>query len=246
MESGLQDTVKKKRKKKARAAGCEGVRHTPANAVDLECEAQGSEFVSGSHMHTEEEEEEREPTDTPTIREESGARDTVTSPPEAQECSNSVASRNKKKKKKLPSVAVPESQESSSQASLCTSSFQEELEWCIGRLELSMLRTGASKSQKQHGERSLRTLRGSKTPLPKKRQLMRSVFGDYRSKMRTHPTPGNLVTKEARTETAQPAVVESVGTFYKRCTHAVKGVDSHDPQQEVEEFKFDFNISVQH
>lgn len=113
------------------------------------------------------------------------------------------------------------------------SSFEGELEWCIAQLELGMLRTGATKSQKQQNGRSLQTLRGTKTPLPKKRQLMRNLFGDYRSKMKTQPIPENR-TKEAKVEAAKSETIETVGTYYRQRTHRVC------TQEGGEEFRFNF------
>lgn len=128
--------------------------------------------------------------------------------------------------------------DSPSQALPAKSSLEEELEWCIAQLELGMLRTGGSKSQKQQNQRSLQTLRGSKTPLPKKRQLMRSLFGDYRSKMKTQPTPNSLAVKETRLEAAKSEELEAVGTYYR---HRVgKEVDAQEGNKAS--FKFNFNV----
>lgn len=116
-------------------------------------------------------------------------------------------------------------------------SFEEELEWCIGRLELGMLRPGANKSQKKQNERSIHTLRAAKTPLPKKRLLMRSLLGDYRSKMKTQPIPEGLVTKPTKLAAVKPEVIETVGTYYRSHEQTVHEVSS-------DEFRFNFNISV--
>lgn len=64
-----------------------------------------------------------------------------------------------------------------------TSTLDEELDWCVRQLERGLLRPRASTEQKRESELILKKLRSSKTPLPRKRQLMRATFGDYRSQM---------------------------------------------------------------
>ncbi|KAH0631856.1 hypothetical protein JD844_019738 [Phrynosoma platyrhinos] len=68
---------------------------------------------------------------------------------------------------------------------ICQSDDQmkREVEWCIEQLELG-LKTQKSTS-KQMGEalRAIKILRSEKAVLAKKRQLMRTMFGDYRAKM---------------------------------------------------------------
>lgn len=181
--------------------------------------------------------------------------DTMTSPEASPESMNTggVRPKNSKKRKKarkLPSETQPTtvtqtaskakpSDPPSQVSAPAKSSFEEELEWCIAQLELGMLRTGASKSQKQQNDRSLHTLQGTKTPLPKKRQLMRSLFGDYRSKMKTQPILESPVTKETKLEAVKPELIETVGTYYRHRAHRTrKGVDSH----ESTDFKFNFLV----
>jgi hypothetical protein len=118
------------------------------------------------------------------------------------------------------------------------SSFEEELEWCVAQLELGMLGTGASKSQKQQNQRSLQTLQNSKTALPKKRQIMRSLFGDYRSKMKTQPIPDNPTPKLKATKS--PKEIKTVGTYYRHHTHT-QGV-TNETYEGSEDFKFNFTV----
>lgn len=119
------------------------------------------------------------------------------------------------------------------------SSLDDELEWCIAQLELGMLRPGASKTQKQQNQKNIQSLRGSKTPLPKKRQLMRSLFGDYRSKMKSQPLPENFVTKEAvKVEPAKPELIETVGTYYRKSVVKPSTVCNGSDCS----FKFNFSI----
>ena len=131
------------------------------------------------------------------------------------------------------------------------SNFEEELEWCIAQLELGILRKEASKTQKKDNERNIKILRSSKTPLPRKRQLMRSLFGDYRTKIKSHP----LVQKEPSIVPIEPRTCETSGKFFKQSTahrqrtnpHSVKnGLASAILAQDVPrnvDFRFEFEIS---
>ncbi|XP_020780069.1 UPF0488 protein C8orf33 homolog [Boleophthalmus pectinirostris] len=66
--------------------------------------------------------------------------------------------------------------------------LQRQLDWCIEQLELGMRSQKASTKQKEEASRALKTLRSSKAPLVKKRQLMRAMAGDYRKKMEEEKT----------------------------------------------------------
>lgn len=144
-----------------------------------------------------------------------------------------------KKKKKAKKVSAEPSTTAQCSLPNSSSSLDEELEWCIAQLELGMLKTGANKTQKQQNEKNIHTLRGPKTSLPKKRQLMRSLFGDYRSKMKTQPLPESFVTKEVKLEAVKPEVLETVGTYFRKSLHSGP-VD--EPSHVVCDFKFDFTI----
>ena len=179
--------------------------------------------------------------------------------------------RSKKKKKKVKtdkpsSEGVLETKETDSKLLYCSSNtspvslvastseessrstFEEELEWCVAQLELGTLKVSASKTQKEDNGRNIRTLQSSKAKLPKKRQLMRNLFGDYRSKMKHEPISvllqekSRLEIKNTRLEPAKPKLLETVGTYYKRKTestksNAISGLESNS------DFKFDFVTS---
>lgn len=99
------------------------------------------------------------------------------------------------------------------------SNLEEELEWCILQLELGLLSRRTEKSQKEKIQKNIRTLQSTKMSLPKKRQFMRSLFGDYRSKMKCQPSStlliekSRIVAKETKVETVKP--LESVGTYFR-------------------------------
>ncbi|XP_048408282.1 UPF0488 protein C8orf33 homolog [Stegostoma tigrinum] len=61
--------------------------------------------------------------------------------------------------------------------------LRREVDWCIEQLELGLRTQKAKPKQAEQAIRALRTLRSEKAPLVKKRQMMRSIFGDYRKKM---------------------------------------------------------------
>lgn len=61
--------------------------------------------------------------------------------------------------------------------------LSQELDWCIEQLELGLRTQKSSTKQREEASRALKTLRSSKAPIVKKRQVMRAVSGDYRKKM---------------------------------------------------------------
>ncbi|XP_056222204.1 UPF0488 protein C8orf33 homolog isoform X2 [Seriola aureovittata] len=61
--------------------------------------------------------------------------------------------------------------------------LNRQLDWCIEQLELGMRSQKGTPKQKEDASRALKTLRSSKAPLVKKRQVMRAMTGEYRKKM---------------------------------------------------------------
>ncbi|CAH3037930.1 unnamed protein product [Porites lobata] len=61
--------------------------------------------------------------------------------------------------------------------------FHRELNWCIEQLEMGLAFQKPDKKQAEVAHRHLRSLKSSKTPMPRKRQIMYSLFGDYRKKI---------------------------------------------------------------
>ena len=92
--------------------------------------------------------------------------------------------------------------------------FEEELQWCVWQLELGTMRLDASKAQKQENERHMRTLNSPKAPLPRKRQLMRSLFGDYRSKMKHQPVPS--VEKESKIVAVKRSTAAGSASYFRK------------------------------
>ncbi|XP_062381564.1 UPF0488 protein C8orf33 homolog [Sardina pilchardus] len=103
----------------------------------------------------------------------------------------SSKSKKKKKKKgegggsasaaKIPGPP-PEAQQESSELTP-EQQLNRELDWCIEQLELGLRTRKTTPKQTEESVRALKTLRSPKAPLIKKRQVMRAVAGDYRSKM---------------------------------------------------------------
>ncbi|ROT64705.1 hypothetical protein C7M84_017336 [Penaeus vannamei] len=79
-------------------------------------------------------------------------------------------------------VAKPSPQEDTDEAA-ALEKFALELRWCLQQIELSMEKKQGNSKQTEELMKSHLTLSNNKTPTVKKRQLMRSMFGDYRKKM---------------------------------------------------------------
>ncbi|XP_012615711.1 UPF0488 protein C8orf33 homolog isoform X1 [Microcebus murinus] len=99
--------------------------------------------------------------------------------------------KNKKKTRNRASVAnggekssenlAPEEAPLSAEAQ--AKQLAQELAWCVEQLELGLKTQKPTPKQKEQAIGAIRTLRSKRTPLPRKRQLMRSMFGDYRAQM---------------------------------------------------------------
>ncbi|XP_027953155.1 UPF0488 protein C8orf33 homolog, partial [Eumetopias jubatus] len=89
----------------------------------------------------------------------------------------SVANGDGKVSEKLTSEEAPLSAEAQAEQ------LARELAWCVEQLELGLKMQRPSPKQKEQAIGAIRTLRSERTPLPRKRQLMHSLFGDYRAQM---------------------------------------------------------------
>ncbi|XP_061456206.1 UPF0488 protein C8orf33 homolog [Rhineura floridana] len=102
----------------------------------------------------------------------------------------------RKKKKKPPPSKVAHSDNvngdsklhgkgTSNQAEMCQSDDQmkREVDWCVEQLELGLKTRKSTPKQMDEALRAIKTLRSEKAVLAKKRQLMRALFGDYRTKI---------------------------------------------------------------
>nr|XP_037855831.1 UPF0488 protein C8orf33 homolog isoform X1 [Chlorocebus sabaeus] len=101
----------------------------------------------------------------------------------------SVANGGEKASEK-PAPEVPLSAEAQARAGVSQEGWNplaqqlaQELAWCVEQLELGLKRQKPTPKQKEQAIGAIRTLRSKRTPLPRKRQLMHSLFGDYRAQM---------------------------------------------------------------
>ena len=78
--------------------------------------------------------------------------------------------------------------------------------WCVKQLELSLESGKLNERRTAEVKRSLRILRNPDTPLIKLRQVMRTSFGDYRTKMAAEEKSAKLDDSRAK---IMPGVVST-------------------------------------
>ncbi|XP_075405173.1 UPF0488 protein C8orf33 homolog [Tenrec ecaudatus] len=157
-----------------------------------------------------------------------GAPSPASPGPECPTCSDSASRANpahsqspaasKKQKKKPRNVAcvangggkAPEEAPASAEAQ--AEQLVRELAWCIEQLELGLRTQKPSPKQKERATGAVRALRSEKTPLPRKRQLMHSLFGDYRAQMEAERQEALRALRAA----AHSAQVQPVGEATRR------------------------------
>ncbi|XP_060642381.2 UPF0488 protein C8orf33 homolog [Anolis sagrei] len=61
--------------------------------------------------------------------------------------------------------------------------MKREVDWCVEQLELGLKTQKSTPKQMDEAFRAMKVLRSEKAVLAKKRQLMKTMFGDYRAKM---------------------------------------------------------------
>ncbi len=166
------------------------------------------------------------------------------------------SSKNRKKKAKRKAsnghINAPDSQPSLSCEAAeevhKLSTFKDELAWCLNQLQIGMQssRGDINKQMKTSYEKNYRSLMSAKTPLPRKRQLMRSLFGDYRSKLKSHPVipvrpshPGMAAMKKENTDTGWRYFKSCKSPALKADQTETVGSDSIDKSS----FSFDFDIT---
>ncbi|XP_070580923.1 protein starmaker-like [Ptychodera flava] len=100
--------------------------------------------------------------------------------------------------------------------------FQRELCWCIEQLEVGLLNPKATKLQRQESEKILRTLKSSKAPMAKKRQVMHATFGDYRTKIQDERKKHAAAMKQRFIKPAGKSQEAEVGKFLRRASSVNK------------------------
>lgn len=140
----------------------------------------------------------------------------------------------KTSEKPVPEEAPPSAEAQAEQ-------LARELAWCVEQLELGLKTQRPTPKQKEQAVGAIRTLRSEKTPLPRKRQLMRSLFGDYRAQM---DAERREALKALRTAT-QSARVQLVGEAARKksgrvCRPRPVGRAKATVDFTNEEFRFNF------
>ncbi len=77
--------------------------------------------------------------------------------------------------------------------------FAKELDWCVYQLEVGLTRPDLQPEQIQESKRVISQLRSKQTPYIKKRQIMATTFGDYRTWMKKMPKPDTSTTPSTTT-----------------------------------------------
>ncbi|XP_040847491.1 UPF0488 protein C8orf33 homolog [Ochotona curzoniae] len=158
-----------------------------------------------------------------------------------------AASRKPKKKEKARSAASvrdggdPVAEGAPPSAEAQAEQLARELAWCVEQLELGLRTRKATERQREQASSALRSLRSERTPLPRKRQLMRTLFGDYRARMEAESLEALRSLRAAsRAARVQPVAEAARKKSRKVCRlrpapRAEATVDTPE-----EEFKFNF------
>ncbi|KAK1882081.1 UPF0488 protein C8orf33 like [Dissostichus eleginoides] len=147
-------------------------------------------------------------------------------PVENMDTTETTSSTDKTEGQKTPSSA--EGSEGGEDTALSAEEqLNRQLDWCIEQLESGMMSQKGTPKQKEEASRALKTLRSTKAPLAKKRQVMRAMTGDYRKKMDQEKSKQHKLIK---TEHASAKVKEVSDTPKKSVFH----------RRADEEFRFDF------
>ncbi|XP_064100551.1 UPF0488 protein CG14286-like [Macrobrachium nipponense] len=111
--------------------------------------------------------------------------------------------------------------------------FPLELRWCLQQLEATMEKKKSNLKEAEDLLKSYKILSGTKAPLIKKRQLMRSLFGDYRKKM---------ADEEKKIKMAPPSLKASDASKKSKCLRQ-KVKSDNDLTVKVESSETDVIIS---
>ncbi|XP_030906269.2 UPF0488 protein C8orf33 homolog isoform X1 [Melopsittacus undulatus] len=157
------------------------------------------------------------------------------------------AAQKKKKKKQKTSVSKKETKETeinrraTAEASRCPNAgishqdetsqqsgnqLWKEVDWCVEQLELGLKTQKSTPKQVDEALRAIKTLRSEKAPLVKKRQLMRTMFGDYRKKMEEELCKElklmEAAVKSAKVVEVKRNICKKKGQFIRKCSEACR------------------------
>lgn len=111
--------------------------------------------------------------------------------------------------------------------------FELELHWCIQQLETALATNKMAPKQAQDAAHSLTILRSKKAPVIKKRQVMRSSFGDYRTKM---------AEEEKKLNKAQERICIAAPYPNKKSCFVKRSAVICEPSQN--DFRFNFDVPL--
>ncbi|CAH0598723.1 unnamed protein product [Chrysodeixis includens] len=109
--------------------------------------------------------------------------------------------------------------------------FQLELCWCVQQLEKTLNQKKGNEKQLQEAWKVLTVLKNNNQPLVRKRQLMRTHFGDYRAKMAAEE---KKLAKMASKIKISDVPDKPKATFLRKSAFLTTGDES---------FRFNFNLA---
>ncbi|XP_074519598.1 UPF0488 protein C8orf33 homolog [Halichoeres trimaculatus] len=245
---------------------------TEPTAGHISFTGQQSAFAFNFHIPPDTPVESMDTTETPETASQGNQEEQTSSLKEVIPSSESSGQLKDKKKKKKKSGKDKSSESTETQPKLASSTerkdgedaelsaeeqLNRQLDWCIEQLELGLKSQKATQKQKEEASHALKTLRSSKAPLAKKRQVMRAMTGDYRKKMEAEKSKQHkLIQNElasAKVKVVADAPKKSV--FHRRAEVKTKDTDVEGQSEEPsssssssafvftpskEEFRFNF------
>ncbi|XP_078519073.1 UPF0488 protein C8orf33 homolog isoform X2 [Lissotriton helveticus] len=104
--------------------------------------------------------------------------------------------------------------------------LHREVDWCIEQLELGLKRQKSTQKQAEEVLRAVKILRSEKAALVKKRQIMRSMLGDYRKKMEEESGKQmrllQAATKAARVAEVREETRKSSSHVFRKCAKTAR------------------------
>ncbi|XP_034564287.1 UPF0488 protein C8orf33 homolog isoform X2 [Notolabrus celidotus] len=239
--------------------------NTEPTVSHISLTGQGSAFAFNFQIPLDTPEESMETTETPDTSSQGNQQEKTPSLQEVNsEPSGQLKAKKKKKKpgKKTPSEGTetqqkPDSAEEGQEGKDAELSAEEQLnrqlDWCIEQLESGVKSQKGTPKQKEEASRALKTLRSSKAPLAKKRQVMRAMSGDYRKKMEDEKSKQHKLIQSEIASAQVKVVADSPkkSVFHRRAEVKAKDTDvkrqSEEPTSSAfvftpskEEFHFNF------
>ncbi|XP_072916136.1 UPF0488 protein C8orf33 homolog [Hemitrygon akajei] len=130
--------------------------------------------------------------------------------------------------------------------------LRREVDWCIEQLELGLRSQKSSQKQVDEALCTLRTLRSEKAPLVKKRQAMRSIFGDYRRRMEEERQKElKLMRAATKSATIKPVEEQTRSKVFRKTANKLLKIEASaadnpmNPEQttvDTDQTQFQFNF----